>query len=54
MKKNNKFFEDLKKGLEEILAHKQGKLILKSEIIEIPEPSSSKIKPKLPAKSKNR
>lgn len=37
-KKNNKFFEALKEGLEEVLAHKQGKLTLHSEFIEIPEP----------------
>jgi putative transcriptional regulator len=35
-----KFFEDLKEGLEEILAYKQGKITLKSEIIEVPEPPS--------------
>ena len=34
--KNNAFFEALKAGLEDILAHKQGKLMLKSETIEIP------------------
>lgn len=36
--KKNKFFEALKEGMEEILAHKQGKIKLHSEIIEIPEP----------------
>jgi putative transcriptional regulator len=35
-----KFFEDLKEGLEEILAYKEGKITLKSEFIEIPEPPS--------------
>ena len=34
----SKFFEQLKGGLEEALAHKQGKITLRSEIIEIPEP----------------
>jgi putative transcriptional regulator len=32
------FFDDLKEGLEEILAYKQGKITLKSELIEVPEP----------------
>ena len=35
---SNKFFKDLKKSLEEVLAHRQGKLDLYSEYIEIPEP----------------
>jgi putative transcriptional regulator len=34
----NKFFKDLKKGLEEVVAYKKGKLDLRSESIEIPEP----------------
>ena len=34
----NKFFKDLKTGLEEIIAYKKGKLSLRSELIEIPEP----------------
>jgi putative transcriptional regulator len=34
----SKFYEKLKEGLEEALAHKQGKITLSSEIIEIPEP----------------
>ena len=34
----SKFFKELKGGLEEVLAHKQGKITLKSEMIEIPEP----------------
>jgi len=38
MSKNNKFFNDLKKSLEEVLAHKQGKLDLRSYDIEVPEP----------------
>jgi putative transcriptional regulator len=33
-----KLFEGLKKGMEEIIAHKEGKITLKSEFIEIPEP----------------
>ncbi len=33
-----KLFEELKQGLEEILAHKEGKITLKSEWFEIPEP----------------
>ena len=36
----------LKKGLKEVLAHTQGKITLKSEIIEIPDPPlSTKPKP---------
>jgi len=35
---SNKFFEDLKIGLEEAIAYKKGKLDLRSELIEIPEP----------------
>lgn len=35
---SNKFFKDLKQSLEEVLAHRQGKLDLYSEYIEIPEP----------------
>ena len=34
----NKFFEDLKAGLEDAIAHEKGKLDLRSELIEIPEP----------------
>lgn len=34
----SKFFKGLKKGLEEALAHTEGKITLKSEVIEIPEP----------------
>jgi putative transcriptional regulator len=33
-----KLFKDLKKGLKEIIAHQDGKITLKSEMIEIPEP----------------
>ena len=33
----SKFFKDLKKGLEDIVAHKKGKLTLRSELVEIPE-----------------
>jgi putative transcriptional regulator len=35
---SKKFFNDLKTGLEEIVAYKKGKLDLLSEEIEIPEP----------------
>jgi len=34
----SKFFKQLKEGLEEVLAHKKGKLSLHTEVIEIPEP----------------
>jgi putative transcriptional regulator len=34
----SKYFERLKEGLEEVLAHKKGKITLKSEVFEIPEP----------------
>lgn len=34
----NKFFNKIKEGLEEALAHKKGKITLRSEVIEIPEP----------------
>ncbi len=34
----SKFFKDLKAGLEEAIAHKQGKIQLRSETIEVPEP----------------
>ena len=34
----SKFFEQIKEGLEEALAHKEGKITLRSEIFEIPEP----------------
>ncbi len=33
-----KLYKDLKKGLKEIIAHQEGKITLKSELIEIPEP----------------
>lgn len=36
----SKFFKKLKAGLEEAIAYEQGKLDLRSEIIEIPEPPS--------------
>ncbi|MEX0940805.1 MAG: helix-turn-helix domain-containing protein [Candidatus Babeliales bacterium] len=36
----NKFFKDLKVGLEDVIAHKKGKLNLRSDIIEVPEPPS--------------
>lgn len=34
----SKLFKGLKKGLKESLAHAEGKITLKSEIIDIPEP----------------
>ncbi len=34
----SKFFHDLKKGLEEVVSHKKGKITLHSESIEIPQP----------------
>jgi putative transcriptional regulator len=34
----SKLFKGLKSGLKEALAHTEGKITLKSEIIEIPEP----------------
>lgn len=37
----SKFYEGLKKGLEEALDHARGKITLKSETIEIPEPPSN-------------
>ena len=36
----NTLFEELKMGLEDAIAHSKGKLHLRSEYIEIPEPSS--------------
>lgn len=35
---NKKYFKDLKAGLEDIAAYKKGKLDLRSECIEVPEP----------------
>jgi hypothetical protein len=37
----SKFYKDLKAGLEEILAYKEGKIKLRSTYIEIPEPPAS-------------
>lgn len=34
----SKFYKDLKAGLEDIIAHKQGKLDLRTIEIEVPEP----------------
>ena len=34
----SKFFDDLKEGLKDVVAYKKGKLTLRSELIEIPEP----------------
>ncbi len=39
-----RLFESLKKGMQEIIAHKEGKISLKSEFIEIPEPKKSTAK----------
>jgi putative transcriptional regulator len=36
----SKLFKGLKKGLEEALAYTEGKITLKTECIEIPEPPS--------------
>lgn len=33
-----RLYKELKKGLKEAIAHKEGKITLKSELIEIPEP----------------
>lgn len=33
-----RLFKDLKKGLESVVAYKEGKITLKSEFIDIPEP----------------
>ena len=35
---SNKFFNDLKSGLEDVVAYKKGKLELRSDEIELPEP----------------
>lgn len=40
-----KFFRDLKTGLEDAIAYRKGKLDLRSELIEIPEPPTE-YKPK--------
>jgi hypothetical protein len=37
----SKFYKDLKTGLEEIIAYKEGKIKLRSTIIETPEPPAS-------------
>jgi len=37
---SNKFFKNLKGSIEEVLAYKKGKIDLRSELIEIPEPPS--------------
>ncbi len=34
----SRLFDDLKEGFNEMIAHKKGKITLRSEIIEIPEP----------------
>lgn len=38
MKKDNKFFNDLKESLQEVLDYQNGKIQLSSKDIEIPEP----------------
>ena len=35
---SNNFFKDLKESLEEVVAYKNGKLDLRSQLIEVPEP----------------
>ena len=35
-----KLFKDLKTGLEDVVAYKKGKLTLRSELIELPEPTA--------------
>lgn len=40
--KANKFYDALKQGLEEIIAHKQGKISLHSEEFEGPKPKPRK------------
>jgi putative transcriptional regulator len=37
----SRLFDDLKDGLNEMIAHKKGKITLRSEIIEVPEPPIS-------------
>lgn len=37
----SKFFEDLKEGLEDLIAHREGKIKLRSTFIEIPEPPAN-------------
>lgn len=34
----SRLFDDLKDGLNEMIAHKKGKITLRSEVIEVPEP----------------
>lgn len=34
----SKFFKDLKKGLEDVVAYKKGKITLRSELVDIPKP----------------
>ncbi len=36
-----KLYKDLKKGIEEIIAYKKGKITLQSEIFQIPEPAKA-------------
>lgn len=37
----SKFYEDLKAGLEDLIAHREGKIKLRSTIIELPEPPAN-------------
>ena len=34
----SRLFDDLKDGLNEMIAHKKGKITLRSEVFEVPEP----------------
>jgi len=38
-----KFFEDLKEGLEDIVAYQKGKKTLRTRLIELPEPHTYEI-----------
>ncbi len=52
---NNKFFKDLKAGLEDAIAYREGKLDLRSQIIEIPEaPAQYKAKEIKKIRERNR
>jgi len=48
-----KLYQDLKKGLEEIIAYKEGKITLKSEIIQILEPPRAYIPKKDPSQERS-
>lgn len=52
---NNKFFKDLKAGLEDAIAYREGKINLRSQIIEIPEaPAQYKAKEIKKIRERNR